>query len=110
MPSGEGGNHPISKDDVDEIFKKWSAIKPKPVRYALMPSEEHQDASSHQCAKKLIPWFGGSDPKRAYFIVMATVVYWSDMDETWHRTDRSFTIGKKVGDLEEPLDFGVTVS
>lgn len=83
---------------IDEMFLKWKEPR-KRSRYALMPGEERQAPSSHMTARSILPWAGAKPPHRVYFIVIGTAFYWSHMDEEWHRTDRSFTIGRKGGNF-----------
>lgn len=87
------GNNAV--DEIDAIYAKWKVDEEKESRFALMPDEQTWHTTKHATARKLIPWFGTKAPMRTHFVSIITAFYWSDIDQSWHRTDRSFTIGRK---------------
>jgi hypothetical protein len=84
---------------IDSFFSKWKPPQDKKNRTALMPGEEDAFSSSHMSARTKIEWFGDKEPKRTYFVIVASAFYWSAMDKEWHRTDRSFTVGVRKHDF-----------
>lgn len=80
---------------IDAQFAQWKEPT-EPDRFALMPGEERRYSGMQSTMKRVIPWSAGrKGPRIASFVVMATAFYRSDLDDVWHRTDRSFSIGRR---------------
>jgi len=84
----------IERDTIQERYARWKEPSDTSERFALMPREERRYTGSQTIMKRAIPWYG-SRRKCTSFIIVASAFYWSAMDNKWHRTDRSFTIGSR---------------
>jgi len=85
----------LDTEIVNARFAEWHPPKDCSNSAALMPDEERGFSGFHSCLRHKIPWHGILKRKSASYVVTASAFYWSAMDSQWHRTDRSFSIGRK---------------
>ncbi len=78
--------------EVDAVWAGWKNEDAS--KRALMPGEAHAAPGSVTHKLESIPWSDEAAARaNALAIVIVSAWYWSDIDEGWHRTDRSFTFG-----------------
>jgi hypothetical protein len=86
----------LSVDPIEMAYAQWEPPEVANDRYALMPGEERKGGGGYAISKQVVPWQkSGKAKKMVSFAVIGTAFYRSAMDEKWHRTDRSFLIGRK---------------
>jgi hypothetical protein len=81
--------------DIEDIKSEFGSREPKEERFALMPGEDRRGGGFHSAMKRSLPWHGSRTRKTVSYVVTATAFYRSAPDDKWHRTDRSFLIGRR---------------
>lgn len=85
-------------EEIDAAFERVKKPKDRGATWTLIPGEEIVSPGSTVQAKSHLPWREGEKGERnAFMIITATVFYWSAITNRWHRTDRSFYVGKRGG-------------
>jgi hypothetical protein len=86
-------------DDISDAFAEWQKPEDDPGRITLMPGEERLDPGVEGSTRDVLKLAKTANGKRKIgAAIVATAVYWSDIGNTWCRTDRSFTIGLRTAE------------
>jgi hypothetical protein len=85
----------LETDKIDSQFAGWAEPTDRSRPAALMPGEQRSFPALQSAMNRAVPWSGTRTPRSVAYVVVASAFYWSAIDEKWHRTDRSFTIGRK---------------